>query len=244
MFTHAVIRPQSSDLIGGPATRAALALLLGGLHCAEFLERSKWEFACGLPYLRELGLTDEVLRDLMVGGYLEKRQERIPPTGTRAWPAANEPPASLVPPLIALTHAGAALAWQSVCGGRAESLLRPDRERTREDGPPPAVPVWKAAVRELWFAGRAVKRYHRAAPNQERILVTFQELKWRDRIDDPLPKEAGMPAPERLRETVKSLNRGVERGTLLFRAEADGQGVCWAPLAFGPVRPLASVNSR
>jgi hypothetical protein len=86
--------------------------------------------------------------------------------------------------------------------------------------PPPAVPCWDGTARRLLFRGHVCKQFARPAPNQERILATFQEDGWPDAIDDPLP--AG-----KLAQTVESLNDRLQH--IKFRLNGAGTGVCWSP---------------
>jgi hypothetical protein len=102
-------------------------------------------------------------------------------------------------------------------------------------------PEWEPALGELRYRGQVVKQFHRSAPNQECILNAFQELGWPERVDDPLPKERGAGGLERLRETVKSLNRG--QHVLHFRVEPDGRGVRWIALEDGGAHLPASPRS-
>jgi hypothetical protein len=87
--------------------------------------------------------------------------------------------------------------------------------------------VWDAVRRELRWQEKVVKHFRRCAPNQELLLESFQEQGWPERIDDPLPRDGNTIAEDRLRETVKSLNRGITRGGLRFRVEVGGRGVRW-----------------
>ena len=48
-------------------------------------------------------------------------------------------------------------------------------------------PKWNSNVGVLSFGVRIVKRFPRAARNQEIILSAFEEEGWPPRIDDPLP---------------------------------------------------------
>lgn len=78
------------------------------------------------------------------------------------------------------------------------------------------------------------------------ILDAFEEERWPDQIDDPLP---GGSDPQRLREAIRTLNEGL---TLIrFRGDGSGQRVVWeaantraapcaAPLA---IRRLRQDNS-
>ena len=74
-----------------------------------------------------------------------------------------------------------------------------------------------------------VKRVYRDAPNQRLVLATFQESGWPERIDDPLPGRNGQDRKRRVRETAKSLNRGLAPGVARFHADGTGTGFRWAP---------------
>jgi hypothetical protein len=63
------------------------------------------------------------------------------------------------------------------------------------------------------------------------VLAAFQVADWSERILDPLEWEPGLDPTERLRETVKSLNRGLTPGTIRFHADGTGAGIRWEPVA-------------
>lgn len=88
----------------------------------------------------------------------------------------------------------------------------------------PDRPVWNDDRLELMLRGQVVRRIRSRshARNVVRILDAFQDLDWPARIHDPLP---GGADDERLRDTVKSLNRGLVG--LKFRADGTGCGVVW-----------------
>lgn len=90
-----------------------------------------------------------------------------------------------------------------------------------------AVPVYDAASRRLSWRGQLIKTLHREAACQEAVLLAFQGAGWPSLLADPLPAERGMDVKERLRETVKSLNKRVRRGTVRFHADGTGRAVRW-----------------
>lgn len=85
-------------------------------------------------------------------------------------------------------------------------------------------PSWNADRLELSLRGRVIRRIRSRTrgANIVRVLDVFEELKWPDRIDDPLRRGGD---DERLRDTVKSLNRGLSG--LRFRADGTGRGILW-----------------
>ena len=87
-----------------------------------------------------------------------------------------------------------------------------------------AKPVWNATTGQLLFRGTVVRRCRgrSVARNIFQILDKFEDAKWPSRIDDPLP---GVSDPQRLRETVRTLNLGLQM--IRFFADGDGKGVIW-----------------
>jgi hypothetical protein len=96
--------------------------------------------------------------------------------------------------------------------------------------PPPADtkadrPEWNRGRGQLLFRGNVVKRARVGiAKNVVMVLDSFQELDWQERVDDPLPEGRNQ---QRLHETIKSLNRGLNG--LRFHADGKGQGFVWEP---------------
>ena len=83
-------------------------------------------------------------------------------------------------------------------------------------------PSWDSDKGELTFAGRVVRKVAPQATNLRPILSSFEEEGWPDRILDPLP--AG-PDPQRLRDAIGDLNRGLFE--IRFAADGTGQRVEW-----------------
>ena len=90
---------------------------------------------------------------------------------------------------------------------------------------------WNKDLCELTFHGTIIKRVRSAsvAKNVVRVLDTFQEDGWPDRIDDPLDPSENQ---QRLHETIKRLNDNLEM--IRFRADGNGQGIKWASIAPEP----------
>jgi hypothetical protein len=76
-----------------------------------------------------------------------------------------------------------------------------------------------------------IKRLRHIARNQSALLVAFEAAGWPRRIDDPLSRLAQRNAKKCRQETIKSLNRSLILGTIRFRADGTGGGVCWEPVA-------------
>lgn len=110
------------------------------------------------------------------------------------------------------------------------------------------LPFWDEASRRLWLGEVLVRSFRQHAPHQFLILGTFQRLRWQVRhIDDPLGAdisptlEAG--APTRLAATIKNLNRRLREGTIRFRGDGTGRGVCWE-YAPGPAGPAGEATPQ
>ncbi len=72
-----------------------------------------------------------------------------------------------------------------------------------------------------------MKEFRQRAENQVLILAALEELSWPRRIDDPLPRRAGVDPKQRLREVVRALNRRQRNALITFAADGTGTGVVW-----------------
>lgn len=82
--------------------------------------------------------------------------------------------------------------------------------------------------RELWVGRFLVKMFDRPAENQEVVLVSFQELNWPARIDDPTPPKRELVPKVRLGRTIAALNDYHKMpGLIRFRADGTGKGIIW-----------------
>lgn len=89
-----------------------------------------------------------------------------------------------------------------------------------------SIPEWNGATRRLYFEGVLVKEFRQPAENQEIVLAAFEAKGWEVRVDDPLPPDAGPDVRDRLKNTVKGLNR--QKCPLLwFSRDGLGRGICW-----------------
>lgn len=89
-------------------------------------------------------------------------------------------------------------------------------------------PCWTPKRRTLHLGGRLLKKFMRPAAVQELILTVFEEEGWPERIDDPLPLQPATPPSHRLRNAVRSLNRGLNSNDICFHADGTGTGITWA----------------
>ena len=88
-------------------------------------------------------------------------------------------------------------------------------------------PQWNDDTRELGYAGELVKRFSVPADSQEIVLTAFEEQRWAERIDDPLPRKRGISRQLRLRETVRRLNGAHVFDRVRFFADGRGRGIRW-----------------
>jgi hypothetical protein len=219
-------RTSPSDVYRAPCVQALLTHLLGAHRCADILARSPWDFASGLADLRKTGVADALLRVLIADGCLEHRVE-VPGTEGRSlrWAANSDwGPGSL----FVLTPRGVVLTQELTEAPEVPLVVPTLEEAGAPVIPAPAgTPVWERRLRELRYQGALVKRIRRSAPNQEAVLDALEEMGWPERMDDPLPQDKVMLPEDRLRETIKSLNRGQRPLRIHFLSEANGSGVRW-----------------
>jgi hypothetical protein len=83
-------------------------------------------------------------------------------------------------------------------------------------------PRWNQGDRELWYGETLCVRYTKAAPHQELILSSFEELDWPRRIDDPLP-------PGKLANTIADMQKKLRDFDSPLEVGRDGsaKGVWW-----------------
>jgi hypothetical protein len=92
---------------------------------------------------------------------------------------------------------------------------------------PYPLPHWDGLRRTLVASGLAVKEFRQPAPDQIRVLESFEEEHWIYRIDDPLPCLPGRNPKQRLHVTIANLNRNQRKALIQFKGDGTGQGVCW-----------------
>ena len=95
----------------------------------------------------------------------------------------------------------------------------------------PTTPFWDRDRRELRMGDVVIKRFRVPAPNQEIVLVVFQEEGWPVRVDDPLPRHGELDPKRRLHDTINALNRNQKAELIHFEGDGVGQGVCWTTSA-------------
>jgi len=88
-------------------------------------------------------------------------------------------------------------------------------------------PHWDSLRRELTLDGQVVKRFRVPAPNQEAVLMAFEEEGWPAMVLDPLSPQDEQDGKQRLHDTIKSLNRSRLARVIHFSGDGTGEGVMW-----------------
>jgi hypothetical protein len=219
-----------------PCMRAGLQLLLQASDYAVELQCTLWEFAVEIKTLREVGLTMNDLRWLLLKRFVQHAVEVLEhDQDERVFQMHGKRLAA--DSCFVLTASGIEFARVVTgstgvgpgaahgCNGHHladhPSKLRPDSVR----------PTWDKDRRALWFGAQLVKQFKVPAPNQELILAAFDEEAWPSRIDDPLPMHPAIDPKRRLHDTINSLNRNQKAMLLRFQGDGTGEAICWSALA-------------
>jgi hypothetical protein len=83
-----------------------------------------------------------------------------------------------------------------------------------------------------------VKQFRKYAPNQELLLQAFEDAAWVPGIDDPLPETDDILPQDRLRETIKRLQRSIAPGTIRFGVTGRSRHAYWRPVPAPPPQPV------
>jgi hypothetical protein len=256
MTTSLTKIPAADPLVPSHVSRGLLSLLRAHEYAME-LERDRWDFAVEITSLRELGVTNSDLRWLVCKRYVKHALDVTPVEhDQREFQAAgrlnfNEQTC------FVLTKAGIQLASQiesrdaSQDSSRSADLLAREtgfangrnnirdgvcsicganRKASESNGRPelrPDAPCWDGRLHELRLGQALVKVFRLPSPNQEAVLLAFQEEGWPPRIDDPLPPQGDMEPKRRLHDTIKSLNRRQKKRLIRFMGDGTGEGIRW-----------------
>lgn len=226
-----------------------LAILLQAHLYAEELSRDAWDFAVEIPGLRAEGLTNSDFRWLVCKQYVEHAREitSAGENGRQFRPAGSLTFSKRT--CFVLTSCGVTASelgiefladQQSILssappigGGRSDVLTSlSNNSRVTTNGQADiscmVIPTWDRDRHELRLEGALVKQFKLPSPNQETILMAFEEDHWPPRIDDPLPLEPGLEPKRRLHDTIKSLNRHQKSRLIRFMGDGTGEGIRWA----------------
>ncbi len=212
-----------------PHLHEALGLLLQAHEYSLELEQDVWDLAVELPVLRAARLSNSDLRWLVGMGYVEHAVETTGPND-RTRQFRRTPLLTLTDlTCLLLTDSGVAMA-QEICGGNSVIMLaKPELSNCKIVLPDeiPASPKWDHQRRQLRVGPDIVKEFKLPSPNQETVLMAFEEEAWPPRIDDPLPPLPHLDPRRRLHDTIKALNRKQKHYLIRFMGDGSGEGIRW-----------------
>ncbi len=205
------------------SAQRGLALLLQAREYARQLSKDPWEFAVEIGELRREQMTVNDLRWLVFRGLIEHACDITPLYEVSRHFQDNGKQTFSELSCFILTPAGVEFA--------TESLLEPACEVSSPVPQPIVVatvlPVWDVGRHELSFQGRVVKRFRQHSPNQEAVLTAFQEEGWPAGVYDPLSPLPNHDPKQRLRDTIKNLNRHQNERLIQFAGDGSGERVLW-----------------
>jgi hypothetical protein len=214
----------------------ALSALVAAFHYAEDSQLDRWQFAISLGELQESGATLADFRWLILRGLAEHALETtIPGEAERSF-RKLAPTAFPMGTCLVLSSLGASsltklLGSLKDATDPIEGLPTPSAKSKERPSPGSRpTPEWDPIRRELRYGRQVVKRYRVPAPNQELVLISFQESGWPEFIDDPLLPLPDQDCKERLQATIKSLNRNQISHSIRFHGNGNGEQVYWQPL--------------
>jgi hypothetical protein len=222
----------------------ALALLLQAHEYAHELEQDVWDLAVELNVLRSAKLSNSDLRWLVGVGFVEHAVEITGPSDRSRQFRRTSLVSFTEATCLVLTRAGVIAAEESCAN---DAVLTSDKAtaacRVIAADEPLPLPKWDDQRRQLRVGAEVVKEFKLPSPNQETVLMAFEEDGWPPRIDDPLPPLPQLDPRRRLHDTIKALNRKQKTTLLRFMGDGSGEGIRWEFLSERAVsgsRPLAA----
>jgi hypothetical protein len=212
-----------------PHLREGLGLLLQAYEYALELGQDGWDLAVELPVLQAAGLTNSDLRWLAGMGYAEHAIETTGPNDRTRQFRRTMLVTFTEQTCVVLTHSGVAVAQELFGGDLVIALPKPAISNCKivvSDDPSP-LPKWDQQRRQLRVGADVVKEFKLPSPNQETLLMAFEEEGWPPRIDDPLSPLPQLDPRRRLHDTIKALNRKQKQFLIRFMGDGSGEGVRW-----------------
>ncbi len=208
--------------------RPGLDLLLRAQRYAEELSCGPWDFAVEISSLRSAGMSNSDLRWLVCKGYAEHSEEvRVAGQAGRQFRRIGGLSFTKRTSFI-LTEDGLRLVIANSASHDSDAQPHAACEPVKPAENGEALrPQWDPGRQEFRAAGKLVKEFKLPSPNQEMILMVFEEEGWPPRIDDPLPPHKHMDSKRRLHDTIKSLNRNQKHRLIRFMGDGTGRGVRW-----------------
>jgi hypothetical protein len=189
-----------------PLAVVGLDALLEAQTDARTHRRDPWQFAVEMERLLAFGLTVGQLRRWVSQGWLLHGVETTQRT-------SNERTFDLVHHLGFEPGTCFVLSEDGVT--KATAKVVQVKRGPRWDG------------RRLYWGMTIVKHFRQTAPCQRIILDAFEEQDWASEIDDPLPGTPTQDRKIRLRFTIRTLNRNMQKPLIHFGGNGTGDGVCW-----------------
>jgi hypothetical protein len=205
-------------------------LLLQAHDYAEETNRDPWDFAVEIADLVRTGMTNSDCRWLVCKGWAQLAVELKPRPGEMRRFRHEMGLTIHSRTCVVLTRDGTRVARQLAASSNHE--LRVDNTNSaRSESIYQIRPIWDRDRHELRFGALLIKQFKLPSPNQETILVVFEEENWPPRIDDPLSPSEAVDAKQRLHDTIKNLNRNQKHRLVRFMGDGTGQGVRWELIA-------------
>ncbi len=221
----------ATDPLSLPAVRTALACLLEGYTLAQDLRVPLGEFAVPLSILREAGCSPNAMLWLVRKGYAA--HTILTTAGKPARRKASSQPRDFSEGTrFVLSDLGVPVARAVANRLPLDDQRAGSRPTVLRLTPQLDLPDWHTTTGELHFRGQVVLTLRREAGNQRPLLDALQKAGWPKSLDDPLPPptDPETDARQRLRNTVKALNRRLRVPLLHFCCLASGRAVGWQPL--------------
>jgi hypothetical protein len=212
-----------------------LNLLLEAHDYAIDLDLDSWELAVELEVLRGAHLTNSDLRWLAAVGLVDHAVETTGPTDS-ARQFRRTPLVNVHEPTCVVLTASGLLAVRDFCAGGPSAPAERSAASCRVINADEVIlhPKWDDQRRQLRVAADVVKEFKLPSPNQETVLMAFEEEGWPPRIDDPLPPLAQLDPRRRLHDTIKALNRKQKRALVRFMGDGSGEGIRWEFVSADP----------
>ena len=212
-----------------PSAVEALQCLLKAYQYSQILQVNSWDFAVEIDFLSRLGIGANELRWLVGAGVIEQAEEITSAGDDRR----NFGPGGYLTfdshTCFILTQQGVSIA-NEICERHLNQVPLAKSRGTRERDSHRATllkPTWIADRQQLYLGDDLIKEFKLPAMNQTTILATFEEEGWPPHVDDPLPMCPTVGPKERLRYTIKSLNKHQKKRMIRFRGDGRGEGICW-----------------
>lgn len=228
--------------------RDGLALLIQAYSYAQDLNRDVWDFGLEIWSLRAAGVASFDLRWMISRGLVDHALEVTQSCDEKRVFQHDRGVVFTERSCFALTKVGVTTA-RSLINNISENLQEhtplTDNYVVNGNGKQrEQIPEWDSERHQLRFGDFLVKEYKVNSPNQEAILMAFEEEGWPPRIDDPLTPLQDIDPKERLRNTIKSLNRRQASHLIRFMGDGTGEAIRWEAISQGISSKRLDGNGR